>query len=54
MAKTEQLTIPAYAKKINRERTTVFRAVQKEQLHLLPGVIKIIKVGRYRLLEIAS
>lgn len=51
---TEMLTIPQYAnkQKPKKDRTAVFKAAQQEKLRLLPGVVKIIKVGRYRLLEV--
>lgn len=51
---TETLTIPQYAKKHkNRSRIAVFKAVKKNKLHLLPGVVKINKPGRDYLLEVA-
>jgi hypothetical protein len=51
---TEILTIPQYAakQKPKKDRTAVFKAAKNEKLHLLPDVVKIIKVGRYRLLEV--
>jgi hypothetical protein len=49
------VTIPHYAKKIKKcSRQAVLKAVQKNKLHLLPGVIKTTKVGRDYLLEITS
>lgn len=54
---TRLLTIPLYAKEIKSKkimnRHSVFKAVQKNKLHLLPGVISIKKVGTYYLLEMA-
>jgi len=49
---TETITIPAYAIKKKKDRTSVFKAAQKNKMHLLPDVVKIIKVGKYRLLEV--
>jgi len=51
------LTIPQYADKLRKKkqnRYSVFKAVQKNKLHLLPGVVNITKVGRYHLLEVTS
>lgn len=50
----ETLTIPKYAEKIGKERTTVFRAVKNKKLHLLPGVVDIKKIGRDYLLEVTT
>ncbi len=60
MATTTTLTIPQYSvhlkergiKKMNRQN--VFKAVDNNRLDLLPGVIKINKVGRYTLLEVTT
>jgi len=35
-------------------RFSVFKAIQKNKLHRLPGVISIQKVGRYSLLEVVA
>ena len=50
---TELLTTTVYAKKKKKDRTTVFRAAKDNKLELLPGVIKVVKAGRYLLLEVA-
>lgn len=53
---TITLTIPQYAKQLRakkQNRHSVYKAVKKNKLGLLPGVIRIIKVGRYSLLEVA-
>lgn len=54
---TITLTIPQYVEKFRKNkqnRYSVFKAVQKNKMHLLPGVINIVKVGRYSLLEVRA
>lgn len=54
---TVTLTIPQYADQLRKDkqnRHSVFKAVKKNKLHLLPGVIKITKIGRYTLLEVVT
>lgn len=51
---TTTLTIPEYALKVKKDRTSVFKAAKQKKLHLLPGVVSIKTVGRYRLLEVTS
>lgn len=55
---TTTLTIPQYSAQLEKQlikkmnRHSVYKAVDKNKLHLLPGVVKINKIGRYTLLEV--
>jgi hypothetical protein len=52
------LTIPQYVKHIKGikkiSRQGVLKSVQKNKLHLLPGVVKTTKIGRDHLLEVST
>lgn len=50
--KTITMTTGQYAKERGKERTTVFKAAQKNRFDLLPGVIDIKKSGTTYLLEV--
>lgn len=48
------LTTPQYAKIKKCSRQAVLKAAKENKLNLLPGVIKIKKVGRFHLLEMSK
>lgn len=52
---TEQLTIPQYAKKYTKvKRHAILKSVKGKKMHLLPGVVKTTRIGRYFILEVTT
>jgi len=58
MAKTILLTTEEYSKYGLKDKTVtqqaIRKAIAKNKLHLLPGVVSIKKAGKYHLLEVNS
>jgi hypothetical protein len=58
MGKTKFVTTEEYSKMLLKDepvtQQAIRKAIKKNAMHLLPGVISITKSGKYHLLEVAK